>query len=432
MEVKQMLASATRVAHPPQAAKLSLAVDASATHIGACLQQRRAGSPGWEPLGFFSKKLELAQVKYSSFDRELLACFLGICHFRFMLEGRAFTIYTDHKPLTTAINRASNPWMARQCRQLAYVAEYTSDIRHTAGMSNVVADTLSRPPVPPSPSPAAACVKAPSGPQVAAGREGKSNSSSSSSAVARVVAHAPLGGVDYAAIAAAQGSCPGVQKVAASLALQIRRVQIHKADVLCDVAMGEAWPLVPAAFRTAVFAAIHGLAHPGIQARRRLVLSRFVWHRCASDVAVWCPQTWPYGAGTARPARRGKVTLQPAAVTQSIPVPERRFTHLHVDLVGPLPTSVEGFKYLFTTIDRSTRWVEAIPVKNMEAATIADALVAGWVSRFGVPSVITSDRGTQFTLAVWEALCKRLNIQYITTTAFHPCSNGKVEMVDPS
>jgi hypothetical protein len=147
-EVKQMLASATRLAHPAQAAKLSLAVDASASHIGACLQQKRAGSPGWEPLGFFSKKLEPAQVKYSAFDRELLACFLGIRHFRYMLEGRHFTIYTDHKPLTTAINRASDPWTARQCRQLAYVAEYTSDIRHIAGTSNVVADALSRPPAP--------------------------------------------------------------------------------------------------------------------------------------------------------------------------------------------------------------------------------------------------------------------------------------------
>jgi hypothetical protein len=96
-----------------------LAVDASATHIGACLQQKRLGSPSWEPLGFFSKKLEPAQVKYLAFDRELLACFLGIRHFRFMLEGRAFTIYMDHKPLTTAINRASDPWMAWQCRQLA-------------------------------------------------------------------------------------------------------------------------------------------------------------------------------------------------------------------------------------------------------------------------------------------------------------------------
>jgi transposase InsO family protein len=236
--------------------------------------------------------------------------------------------------------------------------------------------------------------------------------------VASVVAHAPLGSLDYAAMAAVQGSCPEVQKVAASPALQVWQLQIHGADVLCDVSTGVARPLVPAAFRAAVFAAIHRLAHPGIRATRRLV-SRFVWHGCASDVAGWCRDC--------QTCQRGKVTQQPAATTQSIPVLERRFTHLHVDLVGLLPTSAEGFKYLFTIINRSTRWVEAIPVKNMEAATIADALVTSWVSRFGVPVVITSDRGTQFTSAVWEELGNRLHIQHITTTAFHPCSNGMVE-----
>jgi hypothetical protein len=208
---------------------------------------------------------------------------------------------TDQKPLTTAINRASDPWTAWQCRQLAYVAEYTSDIRHIAGTSNVVADALSRPPVPPSPSPAAACVKAPSGSQAAAQREGKSNPSSSS-AVASVVAHAPLGSVDYAVMAAAQGSCPEVQTVAASQALQVRRLWIHGADVLCDVSTGVARPLVPAAFRSAVFAAIHGLAHPGIRATRRLVSSRFVWRGCAADVAGLCCDC--------QTCQRGKVTRQ--------------------------------------------------------------------------------------------------------------------------
>ncbi len=57
----------------------------------------------WQPLGFFSRKLDSTQVKYSAFDRELLACFQAICHFPFMLEGRRFTLYTDHKPLTTAV-----------------------------------------------------------------------------------------------------------------------------------------------------------------------------------------------------------------------------------------------------------------------------------------------------------------------------------------
>jgi hypothetical protein len=53
--------------------------------------------------GFFSKKLDSAQVKYTAFDTELMACFQAIRHFRFMLEGRQFTLFTDHKPLTTAV-----------------------------------------------------------------------------------------------------------------------------------------------------------------------------------------------------------------------------------------------------------------------------------------------------------------------------------------
>jgi hypothetical protein len=75
---KQLLASAARLAYPVDA----YPVDVSATHVGACLQQQRPGRAGWEPLAFFSKKLEPAQVKYSAFDRELLACFLGIRHFQ--------------------------------------------------------------------------------------------------------------------------------------------------------------------------------------------------------------------------------------------------------------------------------------------------------------------------------------------------------------
>jgi hypothetical protein len=63
-----------------------------------------------------------------------------------MLEGRRFTLYTDHKPLTTAVRRTTEPWTAKQCRQLAYIAELTSDIQHIAGSDNVVGDTLSRPP----------------------------------------------------------------------------------------------------------------------------------------------------------------------------------------------------------------------------------------------------------------------------------------------
>ncbi len=118
-------------------------VDASGDHVGAALQQRVSPSAAWQPLAFYSKKLEPAQTRYSAFDRELYACVAGIRHFRYMLEGRKFTIYTDHKPLTYALSKVSDLWTAMQSRQLSYVAEFTADIRHIPGVENVVADALS-------------------------------------------------------------------------------------------------------------------------------------------------------------------------------------------------------------------------------------------------------------------------------------------------
>jgi cleavage and polyadenylation specificity factor subunit 1 len=106
--IKTALASAALLAHPAPGAEICLMVDASANHVGAALQQRPSPSSSWQPLGFFSKKLNPTQQRYSAFDRELLACTAGIRHFRHMLDGREFSILTDHKPITFALARATD------------------------------------------------------------------------------------------------------------------------------------------------------------------------------------------------------------------------------------------------------------------------------------------------------------------------------------
>jgi hypothetical protein len=140
-------------------------------------------------------------MRYSAFDRELFACVAGIRHFRYMLEGRPFTIYTDHKPLTFALGKVSEPWTAMQSRQLSYVAEFTTDIRHIPGSENIVADTLSRPP------PAALPAAATGSPAVAA------------------VAASPVS-LDYARIAVNQRSCQETLKAAHSSSLQLQHVDM--------------------------------------------------------------------------------------------------------------------------------------------------------------------------------------------------------------
>ncbi len=97
-----------------------------------------------------------------------------------------------------------------------------------------------------------------------------------------------------------------------------------------------------------------------------------------------------------------------------------------MDLLGPLPAS-KGFTYLFIIIDITSRKPEAIPIAAATTVDCANALFQGWVSRFGVPALITSDRGTQFTSSLWAALCSLLNIQHNQTTAYHQQSNRMVE-----
>jgi hypothetical protein len=102
-ECKASLSRTTLLAHPNSSAPLELITDASTSAMGAVLQQRIDNA--WQPLAFFSKKLNPAQQKYSAYDRELLAVYEAVKHFRHMPEARHFTIFTDHKPIICAFQQ---------------------------------------------------------------------------------------------------------------------------------------------------------------------------------------------------------------------------------------------------------------------------------------------------------------------------------------
>ena len=131
--------------HPVPGAPLSLVTDASDSGVGAVLQQRVNGKDS--PLAFYSHQLSTAESKYSACDRELLAIYLAVRHFRYFVEGRTFVIYTDHKPLSFAMSKVSDQWSSRQQRHLSFISEFSTDIHHLSGRDNEVADALSCSPI---------------------------------------------------------------------------------------------------------------------------------------------------------------------------------------------------------------------------------------------------------------------------------------------
>ena len=91
---KSALATASLLVHPKHTAMTSITVNASYTAVGGALEQYINGQ--WQPFAFFSRNLKPAETRYSAFDRELLAMYLAVCHFRYFLEGRLFHIRDRH------------------------------------------------------------------------------------------------------------------------------------------------------------------------------------------------------------------------------------------------------------------------------------------------------------------------------------------------
>jgi transposase InsO family protein len=110
-----------------------------------------------------------------------------------------------------------------------------------------------------------------------------------------------------------------------------------------------------------------------------------------------------------------------------IPKPKSPFQHIHTDICGPLPTTPGGFRYILASVDAFSKFLIATPLRDMTAPTVANALMADVVCRFGVPRTISSDQGRQFVGILFKELCILLGIDHTTSTPYHQQANGQVE-----
>ena len=380
LKIKDKLCSAISLCHPkPGVTHFHLVTDASQFAVGAALHQIIKGKP--HPIGFFSKKLSATQSRYSTFDRELLAAYLAVLHYKPFIEARYVTLFTDHKPLQSAFHSQTPAKSDRQQRHLSVLTEYLTDLLYIRGDQNIVADWLSRP-----------------------------------------INTIQCDSCDLPALAKDQA----IDAELPSYTEKLKSYKIGNSHVWCDTSTPYPRPFVPLASRESVFRSLHDLTHPGIHGTLKLIKTRYFWPDIDRDIRKRCKECIP--------CQQSKIQRHTKSPVQEFQLPCTRFQAVHIDIVGPLPpvkqhgaAYLSSYRYLLTCIDRTTRWIEAIPLSDITASSVAAAFLSGWVARFGVPLFVVTDRGTQFEAELFNELSQLIGFHRLRTTAYHAQTNGKIE-----
>ena len=180
--------------------------------------------------------------------------------------------------------------------------------------------------------------------------------------------------------------------------------------------------VVPESYRQEILRIAHSIplaGHMGVKKTIDRITAHFFWPGVTLDVKKYCA-TCPQCQLVARKLKSHRAPLKP---TEIVTEP---FKKVAIDLVGELPKSSSGYKYILTIVDYATRYPEAIPLRTTSSKVIADALIQ-FFSRVGIPEELVSDQGSNFIGKLMTELYESLGVTKIKSSVYHPESNGLVE-----
>lgn len=409
-KLKRCLVTAPVLAYPNPKLPFLIDVDASGTGIGGVLSQVQNGQE--RVVAYYSRSLTKAERRYCVTRRELLALVAVCRQFKGYLLGARFTARTDHNCLIW-LQGFREP-EGQVARWLEILAEYEIQVEHRPGKKHGNADGLSRRP----------CS------QCGIGEEKEQlpsvcvleDSVNTPTLVTEQIKDECCGPV----IRVLNKEIP--ESVLGKIPHKLYSLKPELKDqVLCIVdrtgQLPEYRTVVPQSMIPEILRAYHSNAaagaHMGVTRTLARLRERFFWFNMQRDVAEWCRKC--------EDCNRRKSPIPSAKSPLITHLVKRPLERVALDILGPLPLTERGNKYIMVVSDYFTKWTEAYALPNQTAETCAQAFVNEFVCRYGAPEILHSDQGRQFESQLFQEMCRLLEIKKTHTSPFRPQSDGMVE-----
>ena len=397
---KNLLLNSQTLVHYDHTLALFLSCDASSYGAGAVLSHKIGGQ--FRPVAFNSRTLTSAQQNYSQLEKEALSIIFGLKRFRQYLYGRSFTILTDHRPLLTLFG-PHKPIPAHSAARLQrwalILASYNYNIEYRSTVAHADADSMSRLPLPQTWSPKCENVEC-------YFLDSEVVTNVTSQMIKKETQVDPVLSKVYTYVIS---GWPGVvDPTLVPYKSKRDELTTQQGCILWGTRV-----IVPPSLQKKVLEELHA-THPGISRMKALARSYVWWPSIDSHIERTVSL-----CNTCQSLRSAPPTVQ----IHPWIFPARPWSRIHVDFARP----IGGCTYL-VVVDAYSKYPEVVKMTSTTSSATITAL-RDIFSRHGLPEILVSDNGSQFSSTEFEQFCANNGIMHRTSAPYKPSTNGQAERV---